>query len=79
VLADTPLVLNKPLYSTLDELKDIEIVRRNTNLSFDKSGFLTIMQWQQGEDQATRKGNEKGYLITRLVSVGMPQIVLYVS
>jgi hypothetical protein len=47
-----PPVLNKPLYSTRDDLKDIEIVGRNAYLSFDKSVFLTTVQRQQGEDQA---------------------------
>jgi hypothetical protein len=47
-----PPVLNKPLYSTRDDLKDIEIVGRNAYLSFDKSVFLTTIQRQQGEDQA---------------------------
>ncbi|EAQ91836.1 hypothetical protein CHGG_00071 [Chaetomium globosum CBS 148.51] len=47
-----PPVLNKPLYSTRDDLKDIEMVGRNAYLSFDKSVFLTTIQRQQGEDQA---------------------------
>ncbi|EAQ92764.1 hypothetical protein CHGG_00999 [Chaetomium globosum CBS 148.51] len=47
-----PPVLNKPLYSTRDDLKGIEIVGRNAYLSFDKSVFLTTIQRQQGEDQA---------------------------
>jgi len=47
-----PPVLNKPLYSTRDNLKDIEIVGRNAYLSFDESVFLTAVQRQQGEDQA---------------------------
>jgi ATP-dependent DNA helicase PIF1 len=47
-----PPVLNKPLYSTADGLRDMEIVGRNAYLSFDKSVFLTTVQRQQGEDQA---------------------------
>jgi hypothetical protein len=47
-----PPVLNKALYSTGDDLKDMEIVGRNAYLSFNKSVFLTTIQRQQGEDQA---------------------------
>jgi hypothetical protein len=47
-----PPVLNKPLYSTVDDLKDIEIVGRNAYRSFTKTVFLTTIQRQQGEDQA---------------------------
>lgn len=47
-----PPVLNKPLYSTRNDLKDIEMAGRNAYLSFDKSVFLTTIQRQQGEDQA---------------------------
>jgi hypothetical protein len=36
-----PPVLNKPLYSTGEDLKDIEMVGRNAYLSFEKSVFLT--------------------------------------
>jgi hypothetical protein len=39
-----PPVLNKPLYSTRDDLKEIEIVGRNVYLSFNKSVFLTTIQ-----------------------------------
>jgi hypothetical protein len=45
-------VLNKPLYSARDDLKDIEIVGRNVYLSFNKSVLLTTVQRQQGKDQA---------------------------
>ena len=41
-----PPVLNKPLYSTRDNLKDIEIIGRNAYLSFDESVFLTAVQRQ---------------------------------
>lgn len=47
-----PPVLNKALYSTGDDLKDIEIVGRNAYLSFKESVFLTTIQRQLGEDQA---------------------------
>ncbi|KAK4097201.1 hypothetical protein N658DRAFT_489370 [Parathielavia hyrcaniae] len=47
-----PPIFNKPLYSTRDDLKDIEMVGRNAYLLFDKSVFLTTIQRQQGEDQA---------------------------
>jgi ATP-dependent exoDNAse (exonuclease V) alpha subunit len=47
-----PPVLNKPLYSARDDLKDIELVGRNVYLSFDKSVLLTTVQRQQGKDQA---------------------------
>ncbi|EAQ87519.1 hypothetical protein CHGG_04138 [Chaetomium globosum CBS 148.51] len=47
-----PPVLNKALYSTGDDLKDIEIVGRNAYLSFKKSVSLTTIQRQLGKDQA---------------------------
>jgi hypothetical protein len=47
-----PPVLNKPLYSARDDLRDFKIVGRNAYRSFSKSVFLTTIQRQQGEEQA---------------------------
>ena len=71
-----PPVLNKPLYSTRDDLKDIEMVGRNAYLSFDKSVFLTTIQRQQGEDQAPfRQASEE----LRKADVSVPSWELLAS
>jgi hypothetical protein len=78
-----PPVLNKPLYATDDDMKDIEIGGRNAYRSFDKSVFLTTIQRQQGEDQAAfrraleelRKGDvsvPSWELLTSRCSVKLP-------
>src|SRR5467141_4181306 len=49
-----PPVLNKPLYTTnVSSLKQDELIGRNAYLSFDHSVFLTTIQRQAGDDQAS--------------------------